>query len=197
MFKERFLEAYNSQSTIEKIEEYVRVVKHVKLLTEENPADLILDEEKIFHEAYCLSYNLHLWKKKELKLDMAMGQMFCHKDGKIKFYDLNNYLIRESKNTDYFCFVLEAVNTQPHHKSLVVRIGFKDIKTFKECFRAVKDTVLKMERKRIREELGIIPPIGTVTQGKKVRQEDESEESQSSIDQYFKSESVNSSVRGS
>ena len=75
---------------------------------------------------------------------MTKGQMFCEKDNKIKFYDLKNYLIRESKNTDYRCFVLEAINTQPHHKSLVVRIGFKDLNKFKECYELVKATVIKM-----------------------------------------------------
>lgn len=86
---------------------------------------------------------------------MTKGQMFCEKDHKIKFYDLKNYLIRESKNTDYRCFVLEAINTLPHHKSLVVRIGFKEEGKFRECFDLIKATIVKMERVKIKEELGI------------------------------------------
>lgn len=69
-----------------------------------------------------------------MKLDISSGHMFCERDKKVKFYDLKNYLIRESKNTDYKCFVLEAINTKPHHKSLTVRIGFKDNNKFKECY---------------------------------------------------------------
>ena len=88
----------------------------------------------MFLDVYSLSYGLRVWKKKQMKLDISSGHMFCERDKKVKFYDLKNYLIRESKNTDYKCFVLEAINTKPHHKSLTVRIGFKDNNKFKECY---------------------------------------------------------------
>jgi hypothetical protein len=44
---------------------------------------------------------------------MNQGLMYSHKDQKVKYYDLKNYLIRQSKNTDYYCFVLEAINNKP------------------------------------------------------------------------------------
>ena len=130
-FQERFLEAYHSQTIVEKLEEYIRIITYLQDLKLGNePFDTLIGE-KHYTDVYCLSYNLHIWKKKELRLNMTKGQMYCEKDHKIKFYDLKNYLIRESKNTDYHCLVLEAINTQPHHKSLTVRIGFKDQKKYK------------------------------------------------------------------
>lgn len=93
-----------------------------------------------------MSYAIRVWKKKFMRIDMKTGEMFCQRDKKVKFYDLKNYLIRESKNTDYRCFVLEAINTKPHHKSMTVRIGFKSNDKYKECYEYVRATVHRMER---------------------------------------------------
>lgn len=81
--------------------------------------------ERVFQDVFSLSYGLRVWKKKVMKVDMTAGHMFLERDKKVKFYDLRNYLIRESKNTDYKCFVLEAINTKPYHKAFTVRVGFK------------------------------------------------------------------------
>lgn len=67
--------------------------------------------------------------------------MFCSKEDKVKIYNLDNYLIRESKNKDYHCFVLEALNERPHIKSRTVHIGFRDIKLYNMWFASVSEGV--------------------------------------------------------
>jgi len=51
--------------------------------------------------------------------------LYAEKDNKIKTYILEDYIIRKSKNKDYYSFVLEAINDHPHDKSRTVHLGFK------------------------------------------------------------------------
>jgi hypothetical protein len=108
-------------------------------------------------EAYTRSYNLKIWKRKTLKLDRQNNHMFCSKEDKVKIYNLDNYLIRESKNKDYYCFVLEALNEKPHIKSRTVHIGFRDIKLYNEWLASVREGVFECEKTRVLKELGIEP----------------------------------------
>ena len=39
--------------------------------------------------------------------------MFAEREVKIKTYDMKDYMLRLSKNRDYFSLVLEAINTNP------------------------------------------------------------------------------------
>ena len=75
---------------------------------------------------YSRSYNLKIWKQKKLRLDREKQILHAERENKIKTYDLSDYLLRISKNTDYHCFVLEAINNKPHVKSRTVHLGFKE-----------------------------------------------------------------------
>ena len=104
-------------------------------------------------EAYTLSYSLHIWRRKELRLKGLKGLLEISRDKRTKQYDLRNYVIRESKNSEYNCFVLESINGNVTEKNKVVRVGFKGLGMFQEWFLAVKGAVIRMERERLREEL--------------------------------------------
>jgi hypothetical protein len=92
-----------------------------------------------------------------MKIDRDINHIFCSKDEKVKIYNLNNYLMRQSKNKDFYCFVLEAINEKPHVKSRQVHIGFKDIKLYNQWFTAVREGVFECEKTRILKQLGIEP----------------------------------------
>lgn len=85
---------------------YIRIVRFIRDVREN-----CFEHENRFGnlettEGYTRSYNLKIWKKKTLKLDRSIHHIFGMRDDKLKAYDLNNYVMRESKNKDYFCFVL-------------------------------------------------------------------------------------------
>lgn len=67
-----------------------------------------------------------MWKHKKLRLDREKHILHAERENKIKTYDLADYILRSSKNTDYHCFVLEAINNKPHAKSRTVHLGFKE-----------------------------------------------------------------------
>ena len=83
-------------------------------------------ENIISDEVYSRSYNLKIWKHKKLRLDREKHILHAERENKIKTYDLSNYILRISKNTDYHSFVLEAINNKPHAKSRTVHLGFKE-----------------------------------------------------------------------
>ncbi len=83
---------------------------------------------------YSRSFNIKRWKEKKLRLDMDKHLMFAEREQKIKSYDMRNYILRRSKNKEYFCFVLEAINRTPPEKSMTVHIGFTEESKFKEWF---------------------------------------------------------------
>ena len=113
--KERLIQAYNTQSLIQKMLGYIRIVSFLKDLKDLKQSTDNLEGEQSFNDAYFLTHSLRLWKKKQLKLDMNKGLLTCQKDQKVKYYDLKNYLIRSSKKTDYHCFALEAINNKPYN----------------------------------------------------------------------------------
>lgn len=90
---------------------------------------------------YSRSFNIKRWKEKKLRLDMDKHLMFAEREQKIKSYDMRNYILRRSKNKEYFCFVLEAINRTPPEKSMTVHIGFTEESKFKEWFQAIKFSV--------------------------------------------------------
>lgn len=53
-----------------------------------------------------------------------------NKDSKTKTHDLRNYIYRKSKNTEYFSFVLEAVNSKPKGKYATLHLGFSNLNQF-------------------------------------------------------------------
>lgn len=135
---------------MERLDLYIRQIKCVKEIVEQNaPAGdnvpLVIEEQ----EAYTLSYSLHIWRKKELKLKHYQGILEISRDKRTKEYDLRNYMLRESKNSEYICFVLESINNKVTEKNRVVRVGFKSLPLFQEWFLAVKATIIRMERERL------------------------------------------------
>lgn len=76
------------------------------------------------------SFNVKRWKDKKLRLDQDRHILYAERETKIKNYDMKNYILRKSKNKDYFSFVLEAINSNPPEKSRTVHIGFTDINKF-------------------------------------------------------------------
>lgn len=87
------------------------------------------------------SFSIKRWKDKKLRLDQDRHIMFAEREAKIKTYDLKDYLLRVSKNKDYFSFVLEAINNNPLEKSRTVHIGFNDKMTFLKWFQSIKFSV--------------------------------------------------------
>lgn len=51
---------------------------------------------------------------------------------------LENYIIRKSKNKEFYCFVLEAINDHPHEKSRTVHLGFKEETKFNEWYKELQ-----------------------------------------------------------
>ena len=49
-----------------------------------------------------------------MRLDRDKAMIYAEKDNKIKTYHLENYLLRKSKSKEYFCFVIQAINSNPH-----------------------------------------------------------------------------------
>ena len=60
-----------------------------------------------------------------MRIDRENGIIYAEKDEKIKTYLMKDYIVRKSKNKDYYSFVLEAINNHPHEKSRTVHLGFK------------------------------------------------------------------------
>jgi hypothetical protein len=79
---------------------------------------------------FARSFNVKRWKEKKLRLDQDRQLLYAERELKIKTYELKDYLLRKSKNKDYFSFVLEAINSNPQEKSKTVHIGFTDINKF-------------------------------------------------------------------
>lgn len=154
---EQFFLAYNQLTSLERLENYKRVVNFIiaiksdKFQHERKFGDLSTDD------AYTRSYSLKAWRKKTLRIDRELNHVFCSKDGRTKNYDLNNYILRESKNKQYHCLVLEAINDKPTIKMRTVRIGFKDITLYNEWLATVKQGLIECERTRILKQLGINP----------------------------------------
>ena len=57
-------------------------------------------------DVYSRSFNLKIWKMKKMRLDRVKGILYAEKDNKIKTYILSDYLLRRSKNKEFYCFVL-------------------------------------------------------------------------------------------
>jgi hypothetical protein len=75
---------------------------------------------------YSRSFSVRRWKAKKFRLDQSKHILFAERSSKITTYDLKNFLLRVSKNKDYFSFVMEAINCNPPEKSRTVHIGFND-----------------------------------------------------------------------
>ena len=72
----------------------------------------------------------------------------------IKIYDLGNYIVRRSNNTDYFCIVLEAVNSAPLQKSKTVHIGFEFKNSYSLWFCSIQNSVKYKLWEKLGEMLG-------------------------------------------
>ena len=90
---------------------------------------------------YSRSFNIKRWKEKKLRFDLEKHLMFAEREQKIKSYDIRNYILRRSKNKDYHCFVLEAINNIPHEKSMTVHIGFNDENKLNEWLSVLRNSV--------------------------------------------------------
>ena len=51
------------------------------------------------------------------------------------------YLYRQSKNDDYFGFVLEACDKRVHKKCRTLHVGFKDRSDFEILYERVKESI--------------------------------------------------------
>ena len=76
-----------------------------------------------------------------MRYDLDKHIIFAEREEKIKSYDLRNYILRRSKNKDYYCFVLEAINNVPHEKSMTVHIGFTEEKVLHEWWSALRFSI--------------------------------------------------------
>ena len=57
-------------------------------------------------DVFSRSFNLKIWKLKKMRLDREKCILYAEKDNKIKTYILSDYLLRRSKNKEFYCFVL-------------------------------------------------------------------------------------------
>ena len=67
--------------------------------------------------------------------------LFAEKEARIRAYDLKDYLLRLSKNKEYYSFVLEAINNNPDEKTRTVHIGFNKKEIFYKWFAAIKSSI--------------------------------------------------------
>ena len=63
---------------------------------------------------YSRSFSIGMWKQKKMRVDPENAIIYAEKSERIKTYIMKDYLLRRSKNKDYFSFVLEAINNHPH-----------------------------------------------------------------------------------
>lgn len=82
-----------------------------------------------------------MWTEKKLRLDQDNHVIYAETKEKIKTYNLRDYIIRSSKNKEYFIFVLEAINANPQEKSRTVHLGFKDLSSYELWINRVKMSI--------------------------------------------------------
>lgn len=90
---------------------------------------------------YCRSYSVKRWKEKRLRIDQDRHLVFAERETKIKTYDMRDYLLRTSKNTNYYTIVLEAVNNTPPEKSRTVHIGFEYKNVYEKWYKSIKFSI--------------------------------------------------------
>ena len=101
---------------------YLRLVEHLENLSQGNdnpPKVTEVNIKPIQGLCECRSFNLKIWKVKNIRLDRTRHEVMVEneKDCKIKTYDLRDYLVRKSKNKSRNAIVLLATNERPHEKS--------------------------------------------------------------------------------
>lgn len=54
---------------------------------------------------------------------------------------MKDYLLRTSKNKDYYTIVMEAVNNNPPEKSRTVHIGFENKNVHEKWYKSIKFSI--------------------------------------------------------
>ena len=85
-------------------------------------------------EVFVRGSALTKWKRKLVYIDFRRSVMYLEKESHVKSHVLSNYIYRRSKNTDYFSFALEAVNTKPKGKHRTIQLGFASESQFLKTF---------------------------------------------------------------
>jgi hypothetical protein len=109
--------------------------------------------------AFSRSYTLKIWKRKKLRFDQDNHIIYAEKDKRVKTYDLANYLVRKSCNTDYTCLVLEAINEVPYEKCRTVHLGFEFKNSFLLWFQAIRVSIRYRQWQRLVRMLNKRPEV--------------------------------------
>lgn len=92
-------------------------------------------------DVYVRGTTLRSWKQKTIQVNGPDITLVLSKDGKTRVHDLSHYLLRKSKNTEYYCFVLEVIDSAPKTKYGTIHVGFTNINQFNIVYQEVKDTI--------------------------------------------------------
>jgi hypothetical protein len=82
------------------------IVGHLENITNHDLSAPFLETGSIKSPGYSKNYSKIGWKDVLLKLDLNKRYLYVERDNKLKAYDLNFYLLRKSKATEYNSFVL-------------------------------------------------------------------------------------------
>lgn len=92
-------------------------------------------------DVYIRGATLRSWKQKTIQVNGEDVNLILEKEGKKTIHNLSHYILRKSKNTDYFCFVLEVVDSVPKTKYDTIHIGFTNTNQFNIVYQEVKDAI--------------------------------------------------------
>ena len=88
-----------------------------------------------------------------MKLDVDKRNLYIERSKKLSVYDLNHYILRKSKTTDYNSLVLEATSEKTSEKGQQLHLGFKDVKIFRQWYELLKRLVEYIIWERIKNML--------------------------------------------
>lgn len=124
------------------MEFYVRVVGYLTAFSRGDFTPPKSERSGMINDVgFSRSFNVKRWKEKKLRMDQDRHILYAEREVKIKNYEMKDYLLRKSKNKDYFSFVLEAINSNPPEKSRTVHIGFTDRHKFEQWFASIKFSI--------------------------------------------------------
>ena len=129
---EDFMRAFGELSREDKVRYYIKNVTYVTRVSSQNYRSPDIKIQSLQGICYMRSYNIKRWKKKTIRLDLIKQILYAERDNTIKQYDLGDYIFRASKNSDYYSFVLEAINSRTHEKAKTVHIGFQNMEELKK-----------------------------------------------------------------
>lgn len=121
------MRAFESLSRDEKIKYYNKNVGYLIRIHNNNLRAPNVRNDTLQANVYTKTHSLGRWKQRKMRLDNPRQLIFVQKKNAIIQVDLGNYIFRNSKNSKYSAFVIQACKPTVNHKFRTVHLGFDTV----------------------------------------------------------------------